>query len=186
MKKIFLAIAIFITVNNFCFSQEELVENKNLKPPSRVGGIMNIVAMLIPAETIIVGLGGEIFYHQTLTQKSFLSCGAIYIPKFEGRYLPYIPTENVTTFYFGLNYRNSISNRFSYYAGLEAHFMIGKRDVYSWEKHSATKKTQEQFFPFGIIGTSYPLSKNLNLDINTRILLILPTGINVGISYLLP
>jgi len=79
MKKKFLTIAIFITVNNFGFSQEEQVENKNPKSPSRIGGSVgsgiNLAEFLTEHNDVRV----DIFYHKTLSKFRFLSYNVGYI-----------------------------------------------------------------------------------------------------------
>jgi len=75
MKKIFLTTAIFIAINNFCFSQDEekQVEKKNLKPSSRIGGTvgMQILHCYFYAQKVDNGIGVNLFFHQTISPHWF-------------------------------------------------------------------------------------------------------------------
>ena len=93
MKKIILAAAIFIAINNFCFSQEEIVEKKNFKPKSRVGGSvgygLNMAEMFDTKDNHMEDIRIDIFYHKTLSKFWYLSLSAGYINCFnKNNYIP--------------------------------------------------------------------------------------------------
>ena len=192
MKKIILTTAIFITVTNFAFSQDE-EENEIIKPPSKVGGMLCGVATVIGLAEYVggfYGYGGEIYYQKYFTQKVFLSLGAAYLPKFTTWNLSDdSETDILHTFYLGLNFHREGKKLINYW-GVEAHFLTYKENIsiYDPEEKTTTKFTNPTtvMVPLFVLGTSHKLSKNLSLDINTRLLLIWPTGINIGVSYLLP
>ena len=78
MKKIFLTIAIFIAITNFCFSQEMLVKaptsendtTKTVNHSARIGGTFGLQ---IPSRNLNTGIGVNIFFHRKITQNFFIS-----------------------------------------------------------------------------------------------------------------
>ena len=192
MKKIFLTTAIFIAMNNFCFSQEE--ENKNFKPQSRVGGTVDF------GGTDDKKVGINMFYHHTLTRFCFLSINAGYNRyDIDQNFYTWKKTiRNEIPITVGINICIPYYN-FRLYTGIELGVnTLYIRDefipnIYSSETHdNYSKKTGLFGFGFGI---SYPILDIISLEANTRINLegkkYMPFScslgfLNLGISYLLP
>ena len=186
MKKIFLTIAIFITVNSFAFSQENETVNEELKIEkvklsSKIGALAWRKLEFNSSEIIDKGWAGEIFYHQTVEENTFLSFGAIYTNQH-----PIIKhnIKGCQMYYLGINYRSDLIETipipFSNFVGLEGHLAIYKNEVNDETKLKYSTRL------FVNVGASIPVVNNFSLEISTRFYWWNFTGINFGIAYLLP
>jgi len=191
MKKIFLAIVIFITVNSFCFSQDEEVENKNLKPKSMIGGTTGLQFLHqenlnFPYNNPFAGI--DLFYRHQLPILSdfYLTANVGYVGY------------STTGWFFGCfnikyndipatvglcYYKKFIVN---FYIGVEIGILL--RDIArNTFLHSATLSSVTGF----TFGTWIPISESVNLEINVKDRFYLyydmnNFGVNAGISYLIP
>jgi len=184
MKKIFLTIAIFSTVNNFAFSQEEQDTAKS-KPPSRIGATVGyqFIGKAEDGAKTNDGKSFSLFFHQTISPLWFLSFdagyqyhtrivfGAMEI-KSKGSPLSAIPI-NV-----GMNLFLTKSG-IQPYLGIELGLFLDNAFVVS-------------FGP--TFGISVPITNNINLGANIKMKYLNEagyfyggiTGINTGISYSIP
>ena len=185
MKKIILTTAIFITVNNFCFSQEELVENKNLKPPSRIAGTVGLLFQESYHFDELFDMGYSIYltgYH-SISNDWFLSI-AIGYNSIEEKYISSFPYYIESSLFkkhipisLGINY---FLYKQKLYVGVE----IGR--VYTKDNNEIFNNWywRDKMFFCPVIGFSHPLSKHINFETNIKA--IGGIGINAGISYSIP
>jgi len=120
MKKIFLTIAIFITANNYCFSQE----NEKVKPNSKIGGGVGSGINLVEFFAKHTDTRFEVFYHKTLSKFWYLSCNAGYIYCVgENGFIPitvginfFYPNDYVVPY---IGYEMGVSNRLNFRNDME-------------------------------------------------------------------
>jgi len=187
MKKIFLAIVIFSTVNNFCFSQEE--EKKIIVLSSRVTGSIGLqtssknfgadngINVNVLLKHLLPFWDNNLFY--------YVDYGFSNIPKIEHTF--YIPIVfGIGTWLslpFWANYiDNKDIKRLHYYLGLEA----GMDFEFNYYDFKFTKG-YPMFAP--IIGCSMHITDRTSLEAKAKFKFghkDIFYGINVGIAYLLP
>ena len=196
MKKIILTIVIFITVTNFCFSQEgmlvrepDTVKIDTVETVNHSARIGRTVGLQIPNKNLKTGFGVNVFFHRKLKENLFISMNTGYhsYGSDNDDAMDVIPiTAGV-----GLLLPDF---KIQPYFGIEAGV--------TYRKYKNDNRSD--YFDYGTVvfipnvGVLFPLSKNIVLEANYKFQIeynnvkfenIIPMnyyGINIGIAYLLP
>jgi hypothetical protein len=185
IKKIIYIIVIFISITNFCLAEEI---NKSEKTQSKIGGT---IGLQFPTSAGNIGYCGNIFYHQILTLKWFLSAniGLYHYPS------PFEEIKNAsqTDIPITLGINVFLGEKNGAYLGLEAGIL--KQDAPFQDGSSISHISNTGGVMIPTFGFFTSLTKNVNLTGNLKLQLgnikenveyfgMYSFGFNLGIAYL--
>jgi len=196
MKK--LLILFIITIAILLTSKFAYAQTENVKPASRVGGTIGL--QLLADGGMDNGFGLNIFLHQTISKRWFLSMNAGYHRHSWTMYSNGAKGEvigNDIPFTLGINIFLATTGARPYF-GIEAGLLnkSAKGSVFDGglENTIAQSRGADLIIFSPIFGFSVPLSKNISLEGNVKFMVtgmsdglgLRSTGINIGAAYLIP
>ena len=198
----------FVALTNFCFAEEnQEKQNEERKLQSKIGGTIGLYIPDVPGLELQNGMRYGMFFHQTISKDFFLSLNLGYQ---NNKYanMPYELSRTSIPISLGCNLF-LLNSKIRPYLGLELGLI--NRKVPDIIDSRVTGYNETNFIIIPTIGVSFPVSKNISLEMNARVerlkaegIAIMMTrdgyyyheignasrelnfGINFGIAYLIP